>query len=736
MDVELDYLKLVRLGSNVTNLIDLSETERKNYMGKLLDDIGIYLTYYKKVNNDLRQLKDMISHIIDKINKLGISDIDDASKEIDEYENNKSVIQEELYSLIGELSVYNNKINEIPSTDTLKSDFSKNTRLLTKMQSVLNDGKKYSPDELKEISAHLVEINVNIQKYISNINLCNTMIRHMNDSLDTEMNRYHEIDVELAKEKDIQSEISDLESEKRKCEDDIAYINNSLKDFKPSISKKEFEDFIVFLKNIQEMLNTTYEYGKKPIRKVLDLLKNNRNVKSYILHNTSFNTESDRFNIFMSKLKGYNLSLKDFETQLPCGDYKCKYKQLAIQIYNLMESEIDSDFDANLAHDIEIVWNVINKVIEMMIENKSIIDSLPDYLKSYFSIESLFNHMSNLEKIYDSEKINYYLSMLTEFEFREKRKQDIRNISDQIQFRNKVSNIDNILSKMKESENRIQEIKETIDTYRQTITENNEVIESLKNEHERLQELYESYTKYDEVFQENIILSERLKTYTESKSKISKLEIAIEKDRFNITELEKAIQKKKTNLSYYNDFSKELKKYSKIYDEMTLVKESLSSKKGIPLYYMSLYLGNTEEITNELLDIAYDGNIYIDKFNITPTEFSIPFYNRGTLIKDVRYASQGELSFLSIALSFALCSQALKKYNIMLLDEIDGPLDSSNRIKFINILENQIDRLSSEQNFLITHNDMFSGYPVDIIDLSFENQNDRYPNAYFIPIKK
>ena len=104
-------------------------------------------------------------------------------------------------------------------------------------------------------------------------------------------------------------------------------------------------------------------------------------------------------------------------------------------------------------------------------------------------------------------------------------------------------------------------------------------------------------------------------------------------------------------------------------------------------------------------------------------------------MKDVKYASQGELSFLSIALSFGLSSQSLSKYNIMLLDEIDGPLDSRNREKFIRILENQIERIGSEQNFLITHNNMFSSYPVDIIDLSFEKDKDNtYELANYIPI--
>ena len=70
----------------------------------------------------------------------------------------------------------------------------------------------------------------------------------------------------------------------------------------------------------------------------------------------------------------------------------------------------------------------------------------------------------------------------------------------------------------------------------------------------------------------------------------------------------------------------------------------------------------------------------------------------------------------------------------MLLDEIDGPLDTENREKFIKILEKQIDKIDSEQNFLITHNSMFSSYPVDILDLSFSDRSDDYPLANFIDI--
>ena len=91
---------------------------------------------------------------------------------------------------------------------------------------------------------------------------------------------------------------------------------------------------------------------------------------------------------------------------------------------------------------------------------------------------------------------------------------------------------------------------------------------------------------------------------------------------------------------------------------------------------------------------------------------------------DITYASQGERSFLSLALSLALIIQTLDKYNIMLLDEVDATLDTKNRRHFIDILEKLIVRTNSEQIFMITHNNMFDNYPVDVVmtgDVDIDN---------------
>lgn len=301
----------------------------------------------------------------------------------------------------------------------------------------------------------------------------------------------------------------------------------------------------------------------------------------------------------------------------------------------------------------------------------------------------------------------------------------------------KTSNFKYISEQMESASNQINEYQEQIIDLKKIISKLSERIKDDTNTIETYNDLKETFEKHDELEALYEKLFNDYNSYIKNRDNARECERDIDKVKFSIDTLSSEIQKLQSNIDQYDSIKKELDLYNIKFDEMTLTKEALSSKKGMPLYYIKSYLGNTVEITNELLDIAFNGQIYLDDFKITPTEFSIPFYNRGELISDVKYASQGELSFLSIALSFGLASQTLSKYNIMLLDEIDGPLDIKNREKFIRILENQIDRIGSEQSFLITHNDMFSSYPVDIIDLGFnKNREDKYYLANYLDINR
>ena len=210
----------------------------------------------------------------------------------------------------------------------------------------------------------------------------------------------------------------------------------------------------------------------------------------------------------------------------------------------------------------------------------------------------------------------------------------------------------------------------------------------------------------------------------------------IKENKFNIEKMTKEINDKTFKVKEYKELTKELAELKTDYDDISYIMECLSSKKGIPLIFIEMYLKNTRSITNNLLEIPFGDKLQINKFEITESEFAIPYTKSGYTIPDVKYASQGEKSFISIALSFALLYQSLTKYNIMLLDEVDSTLDTDNRSKFIQILERQSDMIQSEQVFLITHNNMFDMYPVYVINMHNEvNQNNKLAKYIKIEVK-
>ena len=67
----------------------------------------------------------------------------------------------------------------------------------------------------------------------------------------------------------------------------------------------------------------------------------------------------------------------------------------------------------------------------------------------------------------------------------------------------------------------------------------------------------------------------------------------------------------------------------------------------------------------------------------------------------------------------------------MLFDELDGPLDVRNKKKFIEVVEKQMKAIDAEQVILITHNNIFEHYPVDLI-LTSENIDSNFNNSNII----
>lgn len=737
LQIEPDYLKLIRLGANVTSLIDLSSTERKNYMSKIMDDIGIYLKYYKAVNSKLRQLSEMISHTVDKINKLGVIDKVTIKKDISSLQSKISEEEKEFIKENQIIAVCENTCSSIDDLEHLGENLRYYKKKLNKMLGIIEKLGDTSTVDLSKKEKELSKLEKDLLNYENELKSNSLLIDNTLDHLNIEQDQLRSYKIQLQKSMEGDEELSRMKENQKLLRKRINECEDLLGDYKPGYSKEEFEAFVIFLKNAQQILDRTYEFGKKPVSKVIELMKKNKNVTNYVnSHLLDLDDEEDnKGSLFMLQLA---LLVKPGEDIVIDCSNECVAKNVFNQIKNLLTNSnvTDKKEDSQFYKAMDSVYHNILLVLPRFIEFKSIIDSLPEDIQKDFSMDKVYENICKLKYIYDANKINDLLSLVTEYynylDIKDKYSEGeelIKKFSSLSKSGNLSDQVSTLEESVEKGRDKIFSLKERNVELKELIDECNKSIEIARDEKETIEKFDEIKERYEKLQKDDGLYQETEITRRSAVIRASEVESRLKNDK----ELLKGLEEK---LTMYKSLTKELSSFNSIYDNMTYVKESLSAKKGIPLHIISDYLNNTEEITNELLDIAYDGRIFIDNFNITPTEFSIPFYNNGVRLEDVKYASQGELSFLSIALAFALASQSLSRYNIMLLDEMDGGLDTKNKEKFIRILENQIDRISCEQCFLITHNNMFSAYPVDIIDLSGENDSSQYQLANFIKIKK
>lgn len=367
---------------------------------------------------------------------------------------------------------------------------------------------------------------------------------------------------------------------------------------------------------------------------------------------------------------------------------------------------------------VNVVYGNIVFVIEELKEIKDIIKKFPDDVQKDFLIDNFFDHIKKLELIYDEKNLNAFMTDFTEIDNYNSLLKEIKDSQEQIRDIESKSTIpylselcDRKMSEVKEKSSLNTKDNEKLEELRKTILETKSISEELDDAYHAKEELEEMVKSFDNLKTR----FETKETYEESfVSEYEKLEVS----RKKIQEMSDYLKQREINLAHWEELQKELNKVTDMYDDLCLIRSSTSNKDGIPLVYIKFYLKNIKELANALLDIVYEGKIYIQDFYITGNDFTIPFVKNGIEIPDISFASQGEQSFLSMAISFALSSENLKKYNIPLLDEVDSTFDSSNRERFLSIIEHQNDIIQCEQEFVISHNNMFSQYPVDVLDFS------------------
>lgn len=736
LGLEQDYMKLTRLGSNVTNFIDMKRQERKNFTGKIISEADIYLSYHKKIMADKNKVNIQINHTSDLIRRLQVDDLGELKKAQKSLQHQIEGLSAKIEKVNSELSVLQYQLNDCGDIPAMRERIQEKEKELKHIQKAL---------------ARASEIKISISTLKSMIEEAKIAILKAKSSLDTSVitrtGILNQLDAIAHEIDSIRREISRIEDDQniKDMEANIELLRETIRrrakesgigGYVRPCSKAEMEDLIKMLDKCMDILLSTYELGKGPIQKAVSFFHTKTDIEKY----TRENREKIKRNKMQSLCEqvyaevSKDIGLLGPDCKNPSG---CRVYDFYQRIYEYATQAPDKviEDETFLAYT-KMAYNNIQTVLKYLRDYHDVFEKMPECIKDQFLMSTVLTHICNMEWIYDKDIIFHELGLITDDELQDA---DLEELSRQkamlAQYKKANSNIEYFQNKLEELIDsrttlmgQLDEVKETINSLNREIAEKEASVSDYEDMVVAMEHEDEVETEFNDLKSKLTLASQLSLQIREKTSVLNDLQ-------FRKNKMSKTHQDNEFRIENYKRYKKDLDELSSKFTDLEYLARALSSREGIPLIFIQAYLKDIKDIANQLLDVVYDGDLHLEDFEITADEFGIPYSTKGTTVKDVIYASQGERSFISLALSFALTYKSISKYNIMLLDEIDATLDISNREKFLHVLEMQIDMIHAEQVFVISHNDMFNAYPVDIVDTRNRTSSNAELASY-IPIEK
>ncbi len=740
LGIDHELLKLMRLGSNVTSLINMKSTNRKNFATKLFSDIEVYNGFYKKVSEEYRNIRAVMKSTADKISKFNIQDEDEFDKQIELTQHEVELYTIEKENLQKEITTLENKINDIKIDDeeivkesykSLESEINSANSLLSLVSDINMSKEEYEllcEKNKQRLELALLEYKSNIDKAIS--------------ERDIYFNQRQELEETLKRAASVER-VRNLKETIKDYKDKINSLERELK------NRKDYNKTVLLLlkDHCQKSIDYVRElniYSDSDIKRIMESILNNDDLmKSLETKNISNKSTYDILNAEIINIENMNI---EFDIEL--GDDKCTkdcpYKQFYLQTIGKKN---------NLNKFIE-ERNKLNKELLRYEELFNLYNNLifiKNHIESYeheFQIPIEYNYASCFENyiigktIVNTSLLNLAIDDSEKFEMLDKYRKDLEGFEneyeiikssglDVVEIENKILNINDIINEKDEIITKNTDCKKEVEEELQTNeVKTNEILRALTIKDslgDMIKRLEELKIRSEEINNLKIERNQCVETMISDRNELNKINEFINKLTAKANQL---VFSKET----YTNLVTEHNALKLLFEDADVIKDSLNASKGIPLIFLQVYLKNCPIMMNNLLDTIYNGELKIEGFMIDENEFRIPFTKSGIKVPDISFASQGESSFISIVLSLSLIIQSMTKYDIICLDELDGPLDTKNREQFIKVLYEFIRQTGSEQIFLISHNNVFDNEYVDLIltgDVDIENF--KFGNVLFRP---
>ena len=755
------YLDLSSISAENRGIVDMIPSERRKYMAAYIGSLDTYNNIFKTISKKVSNLKSYINTLQNKIyeigdeNELRLKQLQ-LETQLKEYNKNRDELLKNLAEAESIVKIVDpdNKMQDLYTSiserlQTLKSEMEKNQSKRVRLYSILNI--KSENENLIELLSKTEEL---LNSYTSSLdekkNKITTLIalnsttssqlesdRAMLSGLQTNTIQDNIIEAvdNISQEIDVYEQYLSEEDIKR-----IKYVSISeLEDFRDS--------FILFIENIkaiEEIYNDNIfslalqyfatDYIKTTNEKELNLS----------INNLRESIKSKELQLFQNKNSIESIThnieeLENFKDVRPkdCTIDSCYYIKKYIDIKNSeneirnnlkilqeenirLESEIESEKEdiGNLNSILEDL-RAINTSYALLEAKKNIIKKLGNFaklndkkalaskLKSYYRYTQEIDEISQLiEKSHIYNRLVDLRSQLKDLE------------ADLKVYKNNKSLMETLtisISKNEENYNKredeIKQLSKDCTFLTGVIEETNQKVLNLKDlisEEETKQSLEiekENLRKeFDSVRDKIKLVKEKVDSVNDLKNTISNIENSIEPLRETINQI-------KFSLTNIVSYQQELKDSNDKYDKMVFIRNACSPGNGMGIQseYIKRYMNDIIIHCNQVLQYMFGGTIQLDVPIINEKQFSIPFIGpNGIPVPDISNGSTAQKCMIGLVFSCVAMMKSSTKYNIPRFDEIDGGLDQQNRVTFIQILNQVLDFMNSEQAIIISHNSEFS----------------------------
>ena len=731
-----DLTRLLRLGPNVANVIDMPTIERKEYIARRQTDVETYLTIHKDMKERARGLTAQSQLIARKLNGVSEDDIAIMRGRNEELANQLKLAEARVAATNDELSSLRTE-SEIYLEGKTVTEYEARMDYLRTLISSLTDkitSKQFEIDLLLEQYGTLDNINRELGKADADIQNNNALISSLN--MDNQQQEKRRIELEHLLQTSANDDyIAQLQTEYKKYLEEIESLRVDIEGFECEYNSEEINTIIGQLRVMDSELNAVVIENPDVVHA---LLKGNSEMVSGARHQI----DMIQGKIYKLQRSAANIKYVDSydvsdELALP---KECKIFSTCPFFYT-HPNTIKSTTDKNemrtkitkIQNEIDylnsridelssypVVWNrieqcrkIFNGVANKLRNIGALSITSVDKILSKNTSRIWYDNdviIDTLEKCVKREKLA--IAEVKSIELRRSLDSTLDVSVEKIQAEYKAV-IEQIRSN-KEAIRNIEEANKSIAEYQATL---NRSYDCLKNINKIKDEIQTSIRDIENAQLELKKLDDRHGIVLSNKDRIKSLEDTLTILQGEVRaidgELTAGIIKLNTVIDYQREFA-DIANELKI---LNLIIKASSPKNGIPLIYVQSFLNDcVDDINDMLANVLPD--VEVCEFVINDKEFRIPYSKGGRIIDDVVSASQGERAIISIALSFALMMKSSSKYNIPLLDEVDGPIHNVSRRSLLLIFSQYFKKINAEQAFFITHNDIFEGYPVDIITTS------------------